>query len=973
MLGAAFTVAALVLILTVLIGGPGFTEEQSQVDPADVQLYVPGPDVNEQMLLGEAENIIYEVNEDGKRILFYANRIVPRNEGEIDAIDTTIQIQLAAGRELTIEADEGTIVAPDQHPQEGEMRGNVIVTLYESPDGSPVDTSSDRDVAIRMYFDDPVEFDLELQQIDSIGPIFLTGPQVQFHGRGLSMNYNQLRQRIERLVIEQGESLRYIPEPPAFTEDNDNDATRNVKPVHKSRPERLVPQNDKPSAADNSESVEAAADRDEPKQPIQYYHATFEQLDEVRVGLDQYIVQGDNLSAIFSTKTAEEIDAESEQQGGEPAASRRVNNRRADTSLASASSDTLNAALAYALAVSIGQFPDVDPRSLATFTDDDVVIRWSGRLTVLPLTKDNLPEEVAGTDDVLVTVTGNPVKILTDKQESFKAPKVSFLSKRSIMQAVGTSDSPVILEATDLGSLSVLKLDVDQAQGTGKAVGPGTLTGLIRDEDDKTKTKPLSISFMDQLDLAFYLEQDGTSSSGNKEPVKDSSIKGVKSADFIGEVQVKYDELDMSTDRLTLALREDVPEGDDKLAVELLTATGSINAYVKKEDIRIKAEKLLAFPAKDQLELFGTDDKLATVIHPDATLAAEHMVMDDRAGTVDVPGPGSFTFQPDPDDPGKTVYVTWTKQMRYDDMAGVARFVGDVKTKAIDGTDTNELMGNELVLTFVEDTSVDTTNADPNDPTTGRRLAEAVMDGNVRYRARSYATNQLKQEQLLTELYMTDADKMIFTDPGEVSDSASGQVAKKVDILGAGRMLITDKRPKDESDTSAGNANAIAMSGSGLTAFQWTDSLLLDLTQGEMLMKGNVAMVHQPESGDRVELYCHDLAAELRPADDSVSSKKKQGGWLSEDAPQPELDRVWADGGIVIRTADISVTCDHMLYQETKGEIILWSDEPGFVEYRAKGEPTPARSSAFKWYRDTGRVEALKLRTGMIPLRRSEQ
>ena len=98
------------------------------------------------------------------------------------------------------------------------------------------------------------------------------------------------------------------------------------------------------------------------------------------------------------------------------------------------------------------------------------------------------------------------------------------------------------------------------------------------------------------------------------------------------------------------------------------------------------------------------------------------------------------------------------------------------------------------------------------------------------------------------------------------------------------------------------------MTGRGQTAFKWSDGLDLDLTHGEMLMKGAVVMVHQPEQGDKVRLECHDLAAELKAPPKRRGAKASRtrtgsgsGGLRSKDAPKPELERVWAAGGIRLR------------------------------------------------------------------------
>lgn len=973
-IGAALGVAALVLLLTVFAGGPGSgSQDDGPAIPDNPDYHLPGVVQEGDLRVGEVTGLVYEISERG--ILFYANRVVPKAQGVIDVVDTNIQIHLAAGREITIVADEGTIVAPDNHPREGEMRGNVVVTLYETPDGSPIDFKSDRDVAIRTYFDEPLHFDLELQQLDSEGPMFMTGPQVQFRGKGLSLNYNQLKHRIERLVIEEGESLHYIPKPSTKT----SAATPGKADSSGATSQRHRKPTQTPAPSDATAAKPTTPDPETPSRPQQFYLATFEELEDVRVGQDQYVIEGDDLSAVFSSKAAGDKDDDATPPSDAPTT--RAPSTIINRSTQLASTDPLSGALLHALSASMGQVPDEDERSLASLTDEDVVITWAGRLVVVPLS--DPPKELAGPDDVRISVRGVPTKIRTNQGETIDAPDVAFFSQNARLLAQGTPESPVHVNAPAMGDLLGQELSIDQLNATGYVLGPGQLKGQIKQDSEveaetASDTRPITVAFDNRLDLEFYLKsKDATSSPDPKNPAGNARIKGVKSATFLGNVNVDYTDLDMTADRLTLAMLEDAPEGDDKLAVRSLDAQGSIIADVIDQDVKIRADRLHAEPAKDQLELFGNENNPALVIRPDATLAGDHIVMDQQARTVTVLGPGWFDVMQDPDDPGKTVRVTWATRMDYDDAAGTAKFLGSVETLSTDGTDTNELMGDQLDMVFVKDESKDNATVE-DDRTAGRRLATAHMTGHVRFRARSYATPA--HQQVLTELYMLGPE-MLFTDAA-AEGSKSKNPVQQVQIIGTGRMLITDTRPEDGLEatitpSTPGNNGqpSIDIAGRGKTAFQWSDRLVLNMTVGIMTMKGAVVMVHDPVGGDRVQLDCTDLAAELKAAPKSTGAKKPGagGGWLAKDAPKPELERVWADGGIRILQGPTTVYCDHLLYEESKREMLIWSDDPRTVTVQVEGEPNLTKASAFKWHRDTNRREAFKIRSGTIPIRRSDK
>ncbi len=1010
-------VAALVLLLAVIAGGPRASQNnRAPVMPENPDLFLGDPGSGDQLPVGTSKGFYYESHDGGRLMRLRADQLVPLPDGVGDLTHPIAQIQLAPGREVTITADEGTLVMPDNHPREGVMRGHVVVTMYETPDGSPVDFASDRHVVTRIYFDDPVQFDLELHQIDSDGAIFLTGPQIEFRGRGLSLNYNQLRRRIERLVIEHGQTLRNIPEPKSRQQKQVVPGTASTQLTQAGDDAPKAP---KPGGEEDHPTADASAvdpdDADE-SQPTQYYLARFEQLRQIDIGREQYIVEGDELEVVFSAKTTEALDEPGpgigEDQPGGQGVSRGGGD--GDTQVGGvlpgdgharlAVGNPLHEALLQVVAMSLGQVSPEDSRSLATFTQDDIVISFDGRLTVEPL--DSQPVALAGPDDAMVTIVGSPAKVHTDGGETILARRIAFLRNEARLLAEGSDIFPVTVAAPDMGVLTGRELSISQRLGTGYVLGPGVLTGRVRDDgsainvarpdsNDRTQAdeaqdaepKRITVAWAERLNLTFFLKDSaGRDIPEDAAPAQGSKIKGVKTADFFGHVEVDYTELDMTSDRLTLEL---APEDDralladaqssqtqagdtpDPMAVKALTAQGNVHVLVKDQDVELVADRLIADPATDQLQLFAgatpgstPASSPAQVIRPDATLAGDHLVMDQRNRTVHVIGAGWFDFLADPDQPDKTVRVNWTDSMNYDDAAGAARFVGKVETFSVDGTDTTKLSGEDLSLSF----AVVDPGDEPDDPQAdrfaGRTLQTAVMQGGVQFKARSYATE--KRQTMLTQMFLMGPE-MTFHAPGPDDPK---DAAQWVMVPGPGRMLITDNRPakeKSKREAKSKQGKGIDISGRGMTAFEWSDMLTLDLTRGEMLMEGQVAMVHRGEAGDKVQLDALQLAVELKPAPPG------SGGWLSDDAPKPEIEKIWADGGIRIIHDKYTVRSDHLLYQEDKREIILWSDDRHVATVEVQGEPNLTKSRAFKWHRDTGRIEALRFRTGMIPLRRSER
>jgi hypothetical protein len=115
------------------------------------------------------------------------SRITPLPDGVSDVVAPSLRDHFTPQRVLTMTADEGTVYAPENQPRRGEMRGNVVLTLYETNEDRPVDLRGTADIVVRVMLD-AANFDLELGQVDSASVVRLTGPTVDFRGQGLSPN-----------------------------------------------------------------------------------------------------------------------------------------------------------------------------------------------------------------------------------------------------------------------------------------------------------------------------------------------------------------------------------------------------------------------------------------------------------------------------------------------------------------------------------------------------------------------------------------------------------------------------------------------------------------------------------------------------------------------------------------------------------------------------------------------------------------
>lgn len=290
-------VAALSLLTVTLLLGPAGPEEQTARGPINPDDLPPGvnPDDLSQPANGQfpthgaaGEGRITRVDDDRVTILTWRT-IEPAEAGVYDVGAPTVTVEFSPKRVLTITADEATLIAPDGAFRRGEFRRNVVVTFYDT-DRAEADLQGTRDIQVRVYLDDDAAFDLELGQITSTGPLHLTSRVADFKGRGLSLKYNRLRERIERLIVDHGQELRFAAQP-------------DERPSEDKRGERGEADEQTTSDATPRDATPVADAGQAERQP-QFYRARFQREVHVIAGgqdpQQQADLRGDQLEVTFA-------------------------------------------------------------------------------------------------------------------------------------------------------------------------------------------------------------------------------------------------------------------------------------------------------------------------------------------------------------------------------------------------------------------------------------------------------------------------------------------------------------------------------------------------------------------------------------------------------------------------------------------------------------------------------------------------
>lgn len=1012
LIGSAVVVALLVLVIA-LVAGPerAATDAPSPDAPPDV---APTFDPDDALQEGAAPTQAFEdvrrgytVMQDERYTVMSWERLSHESQFVSEVEQPRARVYFDESRVLEIRADEGSLVAPENKPQSGDLRDNVVITLFEAS-GRPANLETDEDVQLRVYLNEAA-FDLELGHVASEGPVQVTGPRVDFRGRGLSLTYNELRRRIEYLEITHGEVLRFVP----GTEQEDR-TTAEAPPRERG-----------PRQAQASPQPKTDAGPEQLEQPTQFYQAVFHEDVRVRVEDGSAAMDADQLQAVFSLTGSDAAAAP-------PAES-------TSTSFKSPAPATAASRLlplpAHIAALALAQPGDVAAsRSLTGRSEQDVVVTWSGTLVVTPLAES--PEQL-GPQDVRLALLGQPARARTGDEQTIVAARIEYLTSTGRLQAQGAEGAPLLLTSPEIGELTGHALSINQHTGEGYVTGPGSIraaTASAASSAEAAPPKDLHVTWQDRLDLAFYLKGEASADAAARSDsplASGSQLAGLRTATFRGGVVANHPQFDLRGQVLSLALdapteagsslreidaagdvsvraRGETPDetlaidcaelaialeadesgaahprhllakGDvhaqrpdltldaQSLDVELgdapadadgtaaagvrrMEATGGVRVVVREPEATLTGERLAIDVDADQLELFGNEDAPAEVIQPQATLRGRHIVMHQTERAVLVNGPGDFEAQMNPDDPADRLAVVWDQSLRYEDASNLAQFTGNVKTTTRDAVSRTMLTCEDLRLDLTQVND----GAPPSDAdaaNAAKRVRYATADGDVLFVAERF---EASSPDTPTTMIRLEGPTMNFD--GET---------QQVHVPGQGRMLLQDLRPAEADDASTASVAGVSFAGRGDSLFTWEKQLILDAARNRVTMEQAVQMVHRPGSdGEMVHLNCQLLTADLQDA---------QGinVWSDAGAADPGVESIEAHGMVQIAQGERTVVADHLAFTAAEREVVLWAEPGALVRVSQQGQPTPLTAQSFIWDLTTDRLEARRLGPTTAPILR---
>ncbi len=661
--GAAIALAALVLYLTVRLGpaAPPRTGTPPAVDP-DIDLPSPDPtnpagvaERNLSELIGEVGYGQYtNITESGQVQELFWQRLKPRPQGVFDVERPGARIVLRPQRILQVLALEGQFIAPENNLRSGDFRERVVMTLFDAPPTQPVNLDADSPHVKLHVFVRNARFDVALGQIetDPTSPVHLTSPGVDFRGTGLLVRYNERRNRLERLEVFKGDTLRFKP---------------HVTARATTQPARTQPSTDQadPHRAQTQPHSEAAEPVEPNRPPVQWHRATF--TGKVRIESPDTIIEADRLEVVFamgSEERQEQVIGQMSRLGPnvKPPATHPQGGPKKQRSTAPiiqtapaaavvvSPTHPLRAIYVYLSSLAMAQtaqlmVPQMPlEHTLAPPEPTDVVITWTGPMIVLP--EPDPPADLVDTNDLMVTLIGRPVRISTAGDERIKAARADYLASSERLRLDGSADYPLVIDSPQMGMLTAERLVINQRDGTGHILGAGTLhareqRGLIDALEDAGSADDTSTRFVRGLFVQWTHRVDLTFFKPDADELRERApnrVGALRTATFRGDVAVKQSLFELYSDALTVNMTD--PDRG-KQTLSRIDAKGNVRAWGRNRDddqeLNIHGEQL-------RIELIRHDDGRT---EPTRLIAKENVVARQpqwtlHAGLLDVAiGPGT--------------------------------------------------------------------------------------------------------------------------------------------------------------------------------------------------------------------------------------------------------------------------------------------------------------------------------------------
>ncbi|MFZ4576293.1 MAG: LptA/OstA family protein, partial [Phycisphaerales bacterium] len=638
---------------------------------------------------------------------------------------------LRDGRTLYIEADTGRASFAEQgakgRPEEATLVGHVVLKLFAGrPDGSRPDPA--KDPAIYTATMDELRFDSALGRVTVPSPLHVEGEAVAFRGKGVTLLFSELTERIEHLRVDQTEFIEF------------RSPSRGTR-VTEATPPALPILNPSLFAA----SLAFAQVTPQPAAEVEYQLTA---TDSVRLAQGTRSVAGQRLDGWIRLVDNQLPDRTRSRMPNPSAPPRQP------------TPDTPRPAADLPAAPPGEPAPSTEPAPAPVPTtasgQDPVRLTFDGPLEASPLKQ---PSAELAHNDAFVRITApNTGGVVASDAKSGAEASGTLIEYGATREdvAIGAAEPfGVTLSLPGTGVLVGQRIEFSQLSGSAQVRGPGMLAQgdpLLLPPDESER----SIRWSQSGEFTFNQAQSGNS----RQLVRALLVGDVRGEDKGGsfgaeQLQAEFTPVEGSSSRLTRTLlagharagtgddasleaetidvkfaQGDRPSdatpkrllamgnvkgrrGEDRLSAHELTADlakladGSVGAtqvsaigdasYFGPNDIVAKADRIEADPVAKVADLSGPN---TTITRGESVITGSHIRLLSDSRRLQVLTPGTFAHrQPGTDGgPDAVARVSWWRSMTFDDLRGEVECLGSAHAELLRGENAKDTMDAERVV-----------------------------------------------------------------------------------------------------------------------------------------------------------------------------------------------------------------------------------------------------------------------------------
>lgn len=1022
---------ALVLLITVLSQRGGTVRKPIKIGITAGDLPpTPGKEAPKSSPLGleslgqGGQTVVQQTDKNTGRLLreFSYDKIKPLEQSVFDLTNPKARLYQKPSLVIQMSSEEGRFVAPDNQPQSGDFRKNLVVTVFQCESSRNVNLAADSGDRLVNIHLDQATFDTRLGEIRSDSVVDVVTPvtkQVHFRGKGLTMIYNDTQQakgRIEYLEIAHGQAVR----------------------IKMNQPGMKNPLRGKPKQGPAGASGAAAPATAEPAGAAQFYKLTFER--NVKVVKEDGTIQANQLTVYFAFDNSQPL----------PIGSAPFDQPPTPREHLQLMAPLVLGKVVNLLPLILAQAQGLPSASAQVLTEvlppeaRDIVLTWSGKMIMVPV--DSKPAELADDRDMFLRFDGTPVAVNRSRQDKIVCSALTYRFSDKTMVALGSAAYPMRIEHPQLGTVAAPQITYQAEKKLVTLPGPG----LVRAADpvaDKPAS-PLPPGFRISWNKFLNLSLSGDSGDSQNMSIDSATftgdvavddprfklraqslaarftpVKGKKepvltALENDGRVSIQFDKGSMSAGRIHLQL---APTAAGKSTPSRLLASGNVLAVNGKQSIQadlldaVLAERKPDPAAKgdngrktkdapktpdaktdnplDKLESFdivkvkarghvvlSEDNRTVRCNEMDADQPASNtagtvrligapvVISQNRANAADksplgemqviqldldkarrratADGPGLLIFsQAEKDGPDSRVRVTWQNSMVFDDQIHLIEVDGGIVAEREENPlATSRLTAGHATILLT-------------DPEVERAINKAAAEasglsiklGGSYHLSRISARDNvdLRLIQWLNPEHTFALSRLWITGP----IMTYRQVDQSAQVIGPGKMLIEDYRPraaKKPDAAATSQARISGFSGPGASVFTWKTKLTLDGLRADMNMEGAVEMTHKPESAsDAVNLQTERLTVDMKDLKaNTLHSLRAQ-----------DIDHIAAIGAVQLRDAKRIISCDQLYYDGGPQTILLTAQPKRVVNVGYLNQARPIRAASVLWKLATDELE----------------